>query len=154
MPQVANQTRANIDAALLAQLQAAYNWAIPCSMHFRPWDGQDKVDATDQPCLFLRRPVEDISQTRGYTLNKYVFDYEVWVYARVDSTDPTTNPYDQLDPILDALDLAINGSPAVGLNNLSGLVDNCRISGKVFLADGTDNGQAVIRVPVLVITGT
>ena len=148
-----NNSRANIDATLLAQLDAAYNWAIVSSMHFRTWDGPDKVDMSDQPCLFLRRIAEEIIQTRAYGLNKYTLHYEAWIYVRTDNQDLTDNPYLQLDPIIDAIDTAILPKPPNDRNNLSGLVDNCRIVGQIFIADGMDNGQAVIRIPIDVITG-
>jgi len=149
---MANNTRANVDTALLAQLDAAYDWAIDSSMHFRSWDGQGKVDGTDQPCLFLRRIAEEIVQQRAYGANKYIFHYEAWIYVRVDNDDIADNPYAQLNPIVDAIDKAMLPNPVTDRNNLSGLVDNCRIAGQIFIADGTDNGQAVIRIPIDVFT--
>jgi hypothetical protein len=158
---MANNTRQNIDRTLLAQLQSAAwgnpasqtTWQIPASMHFRPWDGVGKVDPTDQPCLFLRRITEDVSSP-AYGINKYVFDYEVWIYLQVDNANPQSNPYDGIDQIVDAIDAVIAPSPPFSQNNLSNLVVNCRISGKIYIADGVDNGQAVIRIPIQVFTGS
>jgi hypothetical protein len=148
-----NTARANVDQALLGLLTAISGWQIPPSMHFRPWEGQGKVDASDQPCCFLRRISEDVSQSQAYGLNKYVLHYEIWIYAQVDSKDSSVNPYDTLDVMVDSVDNALAPNPAMGRNNLSGLVDNCRINGPIYLADGVDNGQAVIRIPVEVFTG-
>jgi hypothetical protein len=158
---MSNFSRSNYDTALLAQLAAVNwgvapnqaTWTIPPSMHFRPWDGQAKVDSTDQPCLFLRRISEEVVQQRAYGANKYVLHYEAWIYARVDNIDITDNPYAQLNPIIDAVDSQITPQPPFDRNTLSGLVDNCRIAGSILIADGIDNGQAVIRIPIDVFTG-
>lgn len=149
---MANNSRANIDATLLAQIQkAAVQWAIPGSMHFQMWD---KVAATDKPCFFLRRPIDHVEQPKAYGLNRYVFKYEIWVYAQMDVNDLTVDPYaTYIDPILDAINAAIAANPVSGRNNLSGLVDNCRISGDIFSLDGVDDGYIVMRIPLEVFTG-
>lgn len=166
---MANNTRASIDSALFAQLQAA-SWTVGVSpatpatwaytsMHFQDWA---TFDAGNQPAMFLRRIMEEISQTKAYGLNKYVFHYECWIYARTNNNDSTDNPYTDssgstvtvgLDTLIDAVDAAIAPNPAISRNNLGGLVDNCRLAGQILLADGTDNGQAVVRLPIQVFTG-
>lgn len=157
---MANKPRTAIDDALFAQLISAGWKPVPglqlttwktASQHFQHWDS---FDADNQPAVFLRRIIEDVSQTRGYGLNKYVLRYEVWIYVRTESNDVSFNPYSVLDPIVDAVDAALAVNPVTGRNTLCGLVDNCRISGQIAIADGTDNGQAVIRIPVEAITGS
>jgi hypothetical protein len=154
---MANVTRLAIDTALLKQLAAAQIASSPpaaafvsASMHFRQWSD---VDAQQQPCLFLLRIVEDDDQQKAYGLNKYEFKYEAWIYARVDFQNLQANPYCVLDPLIDAVDAAVKASPLIGRNNLGGIVDNCRIKGSTVIADGADDGQAVIRIPISVFTG-
>ena len=149
---MANNPRAAIDAALFAQIQAAYAWQYS-SMHFRPWDS---FDAGNQPAVFLRRISEDVQQTKAYGLNKYTLRYECWIYLRVDNNNEASNPYTDLvglDALIDAVDGIVAANPVKSRNDLGGLVDNCYISGQIMIADGTDNGQAVIRIPIVVITG-
>lgn len=152
---MANNPRLAIDAALFAQLVAAVwgsppvTWAYK-SQHFLSWD---TFDEGNQPALFLRRIVEDVQQQKAYGLNKYTLRYEAWVYLRTQNVDPASNPYAYLDPVIDAIDFAIAANPITGRNNLGGLVDNCYISGQIMIADGTDNGQAVIRIPIVAVTG-
>jgi len=154
---MANRSRAQIDAALFFQIKNGYTWQLS-SMHFRPWEGQGKVDASDQPAFFLRRIIEETQQTKGYGLNRYILKYECWVYTRVDNLNLESNPYSVpngpgLDQLIDAIDAALAPNPVVGMNQLGGIVDNCRIEGQIIIADGTDNGQAVIRIPISVYTG-
>ena len=124
-------------------------------MHFQPWDN---FDAGNQPAFFLRRIMEEVQQTKAYGLNKYVLHYECWIYVRTDNNNTDSNPYSVpngpgLDQLIDAVDAALAANSSSG-NNLNGLVDNCRIAGQIMLADGTDNGQAVIRIPIQVFTGS
>lgn len=151
---MANNTRNAIDAALFAQLFNAYKWKT-ASQHFASWENYQG----NQPAMFLRRIAEEEQQTKAYGLQKYIFKYECWVYVQVQSNDATQNPYAILNPIIDAIDSAIGANPVSGRNNLvttaapNGLVDNVRIDGTILIADGTDNGQAVIRIPISVFTG-
>lgn len=145
-----NNPRADVDTALLAQIQGAFNWQVPASMHFQQWGS---VDSGNQPCAFLRRIAEEVSQTKGYRSNRYVLHYELWIYCRVDHTDITSNPYATFDVIIDAIDSTLLGNPALGHNTLSGLVDSCRLAGQILIADGVDDGQSVIRIPIDVFTG-
>lgn len=158
MPQ---STRSQIDAALFAQLVAvtwetlgsppiAQTWAY-ASMHFLPWENFPN----NEPAMFLRRITEDATQARAYGLTKYMMRYEVWVYAQVPSNDPTANPYDVIDPIVDAIDKAVAAYPPISRNTLNNLpgIDNCYLSGQIIVADGTDDGQSVVRIPLVVVTG-
>jgi hypothetical protein len=152
---VANNSRSAIDAALFAQLVGA-SWGSPpvswqtSSQHFVSWEN---FSEQNQPALFLRRILEEAQQTKAYGLTKYMLRYEVWIYVRTQSNDTSTNPYDYLNPLIDAVDAAVAAHPVIGRNNLGGLVDNCYISGQIMIADGTDNGQAVIRIPISAVTG-
>jgi hypothetical protein len=149
---VANNSRSAIDAALFAQLRAAYDWHYT-SMHFQLWDS---FDAANQPAFFLRRILEDVQQQKAYGLNKYTLRYECWIYLRTDNNNEASNPYTDsvgIDTLVDAVDAVLAANPVTSRNNLGGLVDNCYISGQILIADGTDNGQGVVRIPITVITG-
>ncbi len=78
---------------------------------------------------------------------------EVWVYLRVESNDTSFDPYSAIDPVIDALDATLAANNVTQRQNLGGLVDNTRIAGQIIIADGAEDGQAVIRVPVQVFTG-
>jgi hypothetical protein len=152
---MANSTRSQIDDALLALLSST-TWGTPkqqfkyTSKHFQQWEG---FDASNQPALFLRRITEDVIQQRAYALNKYTMLYEVWVYLRVESNDTSFDPYSAIDPVIDALDATLAANNVTQRQTLGGLVDNTRIAGQIIIADGAEDGQAVIRVPVQVFTG-
>lgn len=150
-----NVPRASVDAALLQLLAQAYPFNYT-SMHFRQWSG---FDPANQPALFLRRPFEMVSQPRS-GLSKYELKYDCYIYFRVDSNDETSNPYIQADAIVDAIDKVLQPIPAYGgrqslqlVNGGKPLVDNAYIDGKIGLADGVDDGQGVILIPIVCVTG-
>jgi hypothetical protein len=137
-------SRSTVDDALFSVIQGAYPW-VYSSKHLQHWTQVD-----NQPAAFVRRIEEDISQ-KAAGAQRYVLTYEVWIYVQVDWQDPTVDIFDvYLNPILDAVDNAMQSTTPDGRNTLGGVVDNARISGKCDIADGSTDGQALMVIPIQV----
>jgi hypothetical protein len=145
-----NNPRIIVDNALFQLLKGSFPWNY-ASMHFLMWD---KVDSSNQPAMFLRRTDEIVTSNKGSGNNRYELKYILLAYIRVDNTIPeATNPYAVIDPILDAVDKALLGTPGIP-QMLGGLVGGARIDGRIAVDDGVVDGQAVLMIPISVFTGS
>jgi hypothetical protein len=115
------------------------------------------VSPDQQPALFMQKLDEQIMQDQAYGATRYLLHYRLWVYLRADaSSDPTTNNEDLFDPVLDALDKAINASgypPFYVPQRLAGLVENVWIDGRIDLDPGQLDQQVVATIPISVVCG-
>lgn len=85
----------------------------------------------------------------GVAVNDYVFLSDGSISSWSGGSATLANG---IDPIVDAIDSALAASPVSGKNTLGGLVNECYIDGTIMLADGTDDGQCVIRIPIVTTT--
>lgn len=105
-----------------------------------------------KPALFL----VDADETYAYTAEaaKVTLRAEAWIYT-ASGLDPSTTPASELNTILDALDAALAPAGADLIRNrftLGGLVDHCRIAGRVLkdAGDVTGLGLAIVPIELLV----
>jgi hypothetical protein len=116
------------------------------SRRFRWW-----TDVTDQPALFLRGDDEEMEYTNT-VLQAQIIKAEVWIYSKA-GENPDLAPEMPLNNLLDAVQ---NGAFAVDdrMRNrctLGGLVEWCRIIGKIEKNPGDLDGQAIAVTPVEII---
>ncbi len=101
-----------------------------------------------KPALFL----VDADETYAYTAHaqKVTLRADLWIYT-ASGLDPGTTPATELNAILDALDAALRpagGDLVLGRFTLGGLVEHCRIAGRVLKDAGDVTGLGLAIVPV------
>jgi len=105
-----------------------------------------------KPALFM----VDADETYAYASHaqKVTLRVDLWIYT-ASGLDPNATPATELNNILDALDAAFapaGADLAIGRFTLGGLVDHCRIAGRVLkdAGDVTGLGLAIVPVEMLV----
>jgi hypothetical protein len=101
-----------------------------------------------KPALFL----VDADETYAYTAQaqKVTLRADAWIYT-ASGLDPNVTPAAELNAILDALDAAVAPTGAdLPLNRLTlgGLVEHCRIAGRVLKDAGDVTGLGLAIVPI------
>lgn len=136
---------ANLSAVNIPSGAAAFTYV---SKHYVHWDAQD---TTSWPVAYLRHMEEDISR-QMYGTSKYHLHYRLFCFLVVNSADPNFDQDDEvINPLLDAIDEVLTPKIQGTAINL-GLrgIDDCWIEGKTMIADGTDDGRAIIVIPITV----
>lgn len=109
----------------------------------------DDVMPVEQPCIFLTKGHEKIRQTTGLN-SEIVMSANVWVYAQ--HKDKTVSPATISNKILDALQKCLVTDSPTNTLTLGGLVHHCWIEGDVVTDEGFLGTQAVIQVPINILT--
>lgn len=140
-----------ISQTLFAQLESAYPWARA----ERGTEIWSNVAPVDQPFLGLICPHEAASQPQSWGLTRWERFYFALIYLRRDQMPLEEGQYfsDLVDDMLDAIDLALLGTPKGEANTLGGLVTQCSIDGDVMVNSGLLDNQSVILVPIHVVVG-
>jgi hypothetical protein len=108
------------------------------------------VAAEEQPALFLEEGPGETVQHQGQGLPAKHFLYvDFGFYARLDE-DKSVAPGSILNPLIDAIEAALDPDPDED-QTLGGLVEYCRISGKVLKNEGLLDGQASVVIPVEIL---
>ncbi len=109
------------------------------------------VAPAEQPALFM-------SEKGGHAQAKKLGAPIVWTlfadfYIYVQSSDPYAAPATILNPLLDALELALAPSAATGIQNLGlpQMVQHAYIAGKIETDEGVLGDQAIAIVPVEIL---
>lgn len=138
--------REAIGNALYAQLTASGMFGAGSGRKFKPYSA-----AGGKPALLLRDGEElterPAALPRGLPPVQ-VFAYEVWLYA--DPAGATTPNAGNLNPLVSAVDLALQPGPASEVITLGGLVQHCWIEGKTIKDVSDTVNQPTAVVPVLV----
>jgi hypothetical protein len=109
-----------------------------------PWE-----QVAAQPALFLRSGDEDLAY-HNIILQAQTIAAEVWIYSKA-GEDPDAVPETALNNLLDAVQAAFTpDDPQSGRFTLGGLVEWCRLEGKVQKEPGDVGGQAIAAVDVLI----
>ena len=131
--------REEIWAALFAKLPTAgFNTK---SRRLKHWDD---VPKEKQPALFLAQGPETHVRVTGQPA-KRTFTGELYVYAR---TDGGLDPGPVINPLLDAIEQALEPNAVEQVQTLGGLVDHCRIEGAIETDEGTLGDQLVAIIPI------
>jgi hypothetical protein len=109
------------------------------------------VSPAEQPAIFMaEKGSEAKSKARG-TPQVWTLHADLYLYAH--SSDPYRAPGEILNPLLDAVEAALQPSPATGIQDLGlpGLVTHAYIAGKIETDEGVLGDQAIAIVPVEIL---
>lgn len=139
--------REPIYAALFARLAGAAAFAT-VNRRFRHWS---EVMPAEQPALFVRQKTETGTVTSPGAPTVWTLAVEAFIYAH--AGDPYAAPAMALNPLLDAVEAAMAGSPVTGFQDLglSGMVQHASIAGKITVDEGALRDQAVAIVPIEIL---
>lgn len=132
--------REPIYAALAALLYTSAPYTTT-SRRLKHWND---VPAAAQPAMFIAQRNE-LPQTDRGNPTRWSLNVDVYIYFR---TDGGAEPGPILNPLLDALEAALEPSPVENVQTLGGLVSWCRIEGAVETDEGTLGDQGVAIVPI------
>jgi hypothetical protein len=105
------------------------------------------VPAEEQPALFVEQVSEDaVYSGKGVP---YKWDLTLFVILYDYVGDDYTSPYQQLNPIMDAIEKMLPANPP---QTLGGLVSECRLMGQDHAVAGTTANQAYAVMAVRIIT--
>lgn len=138
--------REPIFAALFALLSGVPG-LVTKSRRLKHWND---VPSEQQPALFVAQgPQQPDYSVKGMP-PRWTLQVDVYLYAQApeDATPSTV-----LNPLLDAVEAALEPSPAAGGAGgaLGGLVHRCWISGTIETDEGTLGAQAVAIIPITII---
>lgn len=144
-----NQPRKAVSRALFNLLAGAYPFARSERVAVPP----SSVPPTDQPALFLVKPIENDSEPQAYGAKRYDQRYGALVYLQADAVLGSTDHVDLLDDITDALDNALQAPFPGQPQTLGGLVAQCAIDGPIKIVSATIGQMCVLVIPITVTTG-
>lgn len=134
-------TREPIYQALLAKLAATAQFNT-VSRRFKTFAN---VAPPDRPALFLIQRSENVSTTSG--LNPiWSIQCDAYIYVSVGG-DPSVAPAQILNPILDAIELALAPDQITNKQTLGGLVQHCRIDGSIQIDESINGDQSIALIP-------
>lgn len=115
------------------------------SRRFKHWGS-----VSAQPALFLRDGSEEIAY-RNTVMQEQTLKAEVWIYSNA-GENPDVAPATGLNNLLDAVQAAFAPDDQMrGRCTLGGLVEWCRIAGKIDKEPGDIGGQAIAVADVEII---
>jgi hypothetical protein len=123
------------------------------SRRLRLWD---KVPVAAQPALFLHKGLEVHSQAHELAMPKYRWTSTVWTYFRVDTvatSDESNVPDVIINNFIDNVEAVLLPTPQGERQTLGNVVYHCFIDGNVATDSGALDNQAVIVIPITIITG-
>jgi len=137
--------REAIFTTLFAKLQAIPG-LVTTSRKLLHWSD---VPAIQQPALFMVEKSQQVDRSK-HQPPKYTFPVEVYLY--VNAQDESTASSTLLNPLLDAIETALEHSPAdttqtLGLSNVS----HCYINGKIETDEGALGAQAMAIIPIEIV---
>lgn len=119
------------------------------SQRLRHWDD---VSAAEQPAMFLERAPQTAEQKHAFGVTGWHWRVLVWIYYRVDGYKTESTYPDLLtDQFLDKIEETFQTDPNNGPVTLGGLVNHCWIDGTIVWESGTNDGQAVLVIPLSIL---
>jgi hypothetical protein len=138
--------REAIYAALFALVSAA-DGLVTTSRKLKHWSD---VPASQRPALFQAQARETVLATAVNGLpSRWLLEATLYVYV---STPGALSPGEVLNPILDAITVALAPTPAGAPQTLGGLVEYARIEGAIESSEGTLGDDEVALIPVRILT--
>ncbi len=99
-------------------------------------------DVTAQPALFLREADEEL-EYQNNILQRQTMKAEVWIYSNA-GQNPDASPGSALNNLLDAVQAAFAPDDSMQYRfTLGGVVEWCRLVGKIEKSPGDLDGQAI-----------
>lgn len=154
-------TREEVMDALLVQLQTAGDVFKTYTRRWVPWIDDPQARCPDLPLLVSwESPVAENYERsgRGLPPTRY-WDVRVLLYAKIPEgmtlgvPDSTTPGATVINPLIDAVESALDPGDKDGLQTLGGLVVDCRIEGTIVkaLGDADPSGICGAIVPVRIL---
>lgn len=135
--------REAIYAALFAKL-AAVPGLVTTSRRLKHWND---VPQSMQPALYQAQRNETAVQMSRQRV-KWTFKLDVYLYVR---TDGAQAPGPIINPLMDAIELALAPNAVEEVQTLGGLVAHCWIDGAIETDEGTLGDQAVAIIPITIL---
>lgn len=136
-------TRETIFGALFAKLQDIPG-VVTTSRKLRHWSD---VPSSERPALFMTELSQQVDRIKGQP-PKYIFPVELYIYV---SSEGDTPPSTILNPLIDAIEAALEHGPADTAQTLGGLVSHCFVNGKIETDEGSMGSDAMAIIPVEII---
>ena len=139
--------REPIYAALFERVAGAAHF-ITAGRKLRHWSD---LTAAEQPALFIRQKLEVATVTVLGAPTEWKLIVELYIYAH--AGDPYVAPTTVLNPLLDAVELALAPDPITGIQDLGvpEMVQHACIAGKIEVTEGVLRDQAVAVIPVEIL---
>jgi hypothetical protein len=107
----------------------------------------------EQPALLMRQKTEQAEYKKGFP-TRWRLGIELMLYVHTGgNNDPDITPAQQINPLMDLIEdaLAIDDQDNQTCT-LGGLVSHCAISGVVEIHEGNLGDEAVVIVPIEILT--
>ena len=111
-----------------------------CTRRLKHWES---VEGSECPAAYLALAGETRIPSHGKP-PKIVLEGEIWLYVRTEEQEAAV----AVNPILDAIDKALEPPPGVERFTLGGLVHHCWIEGQTQIFEGNLGDTAVAIIPV------
>jgi len=109
------------------------------------------VAAEEQPALFVEEGPGETVQIQAQGLPaKHFLHVDLGFYARLNE-DRNAAPGSILNPLIDAIEAALEPEADQENQTLGGRVEYCRITGKIEKNEGLLDGQASVVIPVEIL---
>jgi hypothetical protein len=115
------------------------------SRRLRLWS---EVAQSEQPALFMAQ-IGEAANTLTNQQTKWSLNVELYLYAN--TQDSKTSPASVINPLVDAI-VNIIQPTTQEKQTLGGLVHYCRINGQIQTDEGVLGDQAVVVIPVEILT--
>lgn len=111
------------------------------------------VSAAEQPAIFMTQKRQHGTAHQGAVNLPVVWRLEADLYIYVSSSDPFLAPAILLNPLLDAVELALAPDIGTGLQDLGlpQMVRHARIEGAIEMSEGVLGDQEIAIVPVEIL---
>lgn len=139
--------REPIYAALFALVAGAAEF-VTVARRLRHWSD---VAPAEQPALFMRQKQEVAAVPRLGAPTVWKLGVEFYLYAH--SQHPHAAPATVLNPLIDAVEAALEPLAATGLQDLGlpATVQHAYIAGRIATDEGALRDQAVVVIPVEIL---
>ncbi len=139
--------REQIYGALFKRSAAAAHYGT-VARRLRNWS---EVAPAEQPALFMRQKSEVATTLVPGAPIVWTLHVDLYLYAH--AGDPFVAPASALNPLIDAVEAALAGSPVTGMQDLGlpAMVQHASIAGKIDTNEGTLRDQAVAIIPVEIL---
>lgn len=124
---------------------------VTATRYARHWDN---VGSEEQPALYQMQASESANYRKGlptiWTLNIKLL---IYVRTNAQSLAPGVTPSSIFNPLVDAIEAAlVVDDPFNNACTLGGLVSHCAIGGDIEIYEGNLGDEAVVIVPVKILT--
>lgn len=109
----------------------------------------DDIPAVDTPALFQVQVGEQVTR-EPHTPTKRELHVRLFVYVRADQASDAVTA-SEINPVIDAIEAALEPDVATRRQTLGGLVHHCRIDGDILTDEGYIAGASAAVIPVSIL---